>query len=384
MFDGLKAKEMYDEASRQQKLDMVKVIIERRDSSALDFVLQALKQEEDVFVISALVKASGILGERTIISILQPYLGHKDGRVRANAVEGLEAIGDEMGWPLIVPLLNDEDHRVRANAARALIHFDEAEARRLVQSLINSQKTKERATALYFLRTVKVSWSEKMLWSFIEREKQPDLHRLACGLIAESGTFRSIKFLERLSENCGEEGKRAYEIALSALRRRNKDCPPDDGGDIAYEGPFAIDEKETPPPLASVATVEPPTMLRSRPPSSLTNSQWRVLQEKKDEKSVWKAIAPIFVGGCIMALAGMFLLGSGARSAPSLSTSSSPPSLAAKGKRTKTVKKRKAPAVSKPSYIPARRRSLMETQRRRQLSLARRKRIVGRRKERHW
>ena len=374
MFDGLKAKEMYDEASRQQKLDMVKVIIERKDSSALDFVLQVLRQEEDVFVISSLVKASGILGERTTISILQPYLGHKDGRVRANAVEGLEAIGDEMGWPLIVPLLNDEDHRVRANAARALIQFDEGEARQLVQSLIDSQKTKERATALYFLRTVKVNWSERMLWSFIEKEEQPDLHRLACGLLAESGTFRSIKFLERLSENSGEERKRAYNIALSALRRRWKDHPLDESDDFAA----------APPSLTSVATMEPPTMLPSRSPSSLTNSQWRVVQDKKEEQSSWKAFVPIFVGGCIMALAGMFLLGSGARSAPPLSTSSSPPSLAAKGKRTKTVKSRKAPADSKPSYVPARRRSLQESQRRRQLSIARRNRLVGRRKERRW
>ena len=359
MFDSIKAKEIYDVASRQQKLDMVRVIIERKDPSALEFVQDALPQEQDVFVISALVKAAGILGERRTISTLQPYLGHSDGRVRANAVEGLEAIGDEMGWPLIVPLLNDKDHRVRANAARALLHFDEKEARNLVEELINSSKPNERATALYFLRTVKVSWAEALLWSFIEKESQPDLHRLACGLLAENGSARSVEFLERVKSQGDEVKARAYTIALSALKRRVKDQPEPE--------PFAI---------------EPPRPLSNRPPSSLTNSQWQVVQKKEAEGSSWKAFAPILLGGCIMAVAGVYFLG---RGAPKTSNRLSRAGATAVNKSSRTkVKKRKSTKNVKPSYIPARQRSQKEVQRRRKLSMARRKRLVGRRKARRW
>ena len=375
MFDSTKAKEIYDKASRQQKLDMVRVIIDRRESSALDFVLDVLAQEQDVFIISALVKAAGILGERRTISSLQPYLGHSDGRVRANAVEGLEAIGDEMGWPLIVPLLNDKDHRVRANAARALLHFDEKEARKLVEELINSPKANARATALYFLRTVKVSWAETLLWSFIEKERQPDLHRLACGLLAENGTSKSVEFLERMNSQADEVKTRAYVIALSALKRRVKDQPEPE--------PFAIedDEKMT-PELTSVATIEPPRRSSNRRPSSLTNSQWQVVQKKEPVSASWKAFAPILLGGCIMAVAGVYFLG---RGAPKTSNRLSRAGATAVNKSSRTkVKKRKSTKNVKPSYIPARQRSQKEVQRRRKLSMARRKRLVGRRKARRW
>ena len=361
MFNEDRAKEMFAKASRQQKLDMVRVISERKEPNSLPFVLSSLREAIDPFVISALVKTAGILGAATTINELQPYLHHEDGRVRANAIEGLEAIGDELAWPLIVPMLYDEVHRVRANAARALLHFDGQEARGLVGELVDGPTTKERATALYFLRSVEVPWAEELLWQFIDKEEKADLHRLACGLLAEKGGPKSVSYINQKLSSCSKNEKRCYEIALSALKRR---CQKE----ITKEfEPFAI-KNERPRRV-------------NRKPSSLTNSQWQVLQVKKEESSSWKVFAPLFLGCCIMSLAGLVLFGRGAASTPSKISSS---------KVTRAHKRttRKAPSRSKkavkPAYRPARRRSLGETQRRRQLSIARKKRLVGRRKPRRW
>lgn len=86
---------------------------------------ELLQRETDEFVIATLVKKLGRVGGEEAFDQLLPFSRNPDGRIRANALEGLEATGSRQVIEVARGLLEDEHPRVRAQAARILAGADQ-------------------------------------------------------------------------------------------------------------------------------------------------------------------------------------------------------------------------------------------------------------------
>jgi len=220
VIDEGQVRQSFISKNRQIKLEVAKQIIERRDKRALPMVVDALQKEDDPFVISALVKAVGAVGDTAQITVLQTYLKHEDSRVRANTVEGLDMIGDDLVFPILVPMLQDPDNRVKGNTIKALLGYDEDAARELIVKLARSTKEGRRASACFCLQVAEMPWVEEILLGMIQREESVDLLKTQCELLAEVGSETSVGPLAVRLETAGRDKGRCYKFALDALCKR--------------------------------------------------------------------------------------------------------------------------------------------------------------------
>lgn len=83
-------------------------------------LLELMGEEIDEFVIATLVKKIGRVGGPAAVPAILPFTKNPDGRVRANALEGLEAAGSADVFQVARAMLEDQHPRVRAQAARIL------------------------------------------------------------------------------------------------------------------------------------------------------------------------------------------------------------------------------------------------------------------------
>ena len=210
-------KQSFVQKNRQIKLEVAKQIIERQDKRALPLVVDALEKEKDPFVISALVKAVGAVGDANQITLLQTFLKHEDSRVRANTVEGLDMIGDDLCFPILVPMLQDPDNRVKGNTIKALMGYDEGAAKDLIVKLAKSTKEGRRASACFCLHVAEAEWVEEILLDMIKKEESTDLLKTECELMAEHGSIESVGTLANLLETAGREKGLCFKFALDAL-----------------------------------------------------------------------------------------------------------------------------------------------------------------------
>ena len=132
--------------------------------ATIPLLKERLVVEDDMHVYSAIVKAVGLLGRDEELAFLSHYLSHEDGRVRANAIEGMNRCDKPSRFNLLAAMIGDENHRVRLNAAIGLKRedpsalqevidelwdADEPEARRAIFWAAKSHLDKEEARLLY-------------------------------------------------------------------------------------------------------------------------------------------------------------------------------------------------------------------------------------------
>ena len=218
--DAGQVKQSFVSQNRQIKLEVAKQIIERQDKRALPLVVDALEKEKDPFVISALVKAVGAVGDANQITLMQGFLKHEDSRVRANTVEGLDMIGDDLCFPILVPMLQDPDNRVKGNTIKALMGFDEGAAKDLIVKLSKSTKEGRRASACFCLHLADADWVEEILLEMVKKEETLDLLKTECEMLAEHGSIESVGWLAMSLETAGREKGLCYKFALDALTQK--------------------------------------------------------------------------------------------------------------------------------------------------------------------
>lgn len=119
--------------------------------------LEQLREEGDPVAFSmalaALAKASPT---REDAPVILPYLESQDDRVRANAVEVVEAIGDaELVATHLTPLIEDPNHRVRANVGKALGKLGHPQVLEVLGKMIRSGNLAEREASVYALSFLK-------------------------------------------------------------------------------------------------------------------------------------------------------------------------------------------------------------------------------------
>ncbi|MBI2945629.1 MAG: HEAT repeat domain-containing protein [Candidatus Wallbacteria bacterium] len=88
-------------------------------------------------------------GDASMLGEIAKFLKHDDDRVRANAVEVFEKLGDRTHIPLLVPILNDPTNRVKANVVKALGRFGDPQVREYLSSMLESDKVAMRESAVY-------------------------------------------------------------------------------------------------------------------------------------------------------------------------------------------------------------------------------------------
>lgn len=124
-----------------------------RDPRVPARLIELLAHARNPRQISAMVGALAASGDPRHVNVVRVFLGDKDRRVRANAVEAVEALNlpNRQTEELLMPLLEDPDNRVRANAALVLSRAAVPEAARMLQAMLTHASKWYRASACYAL-----------------------------------------------------------------------------------------------------------------------------------------------------------------------------------------------------------------------------------------
>lgn len=103
-------------------------------------------------VLATGLAALAVLGGREDVPRVRPFLGHSDGRVRANSVECIDVMGGRkeiLTW--LTPVLADPNPRVKLNVLTALGRFGEAVFLNHLQRMIHSPHLPVRVSGAYAL-----------------------------------------------------------------------------------------------------------------------------------------------------------------------------------------------------------------------------------------
>jgi HEAT repeat protein len=130
------------------RLEAVTALQDKAAPEAISVLLGHLPREEDPFVLSALILALARLGAVEAVTALLPYVEHTNDRVRANAVEALGTLAEQLRRRLI-PLLEDPSNRVSANAIIACHRLAGVDVRPALRRLLTSEAAAPRRSGVY-------------------------------------------------------------------------------------------------------------------------------------------------------------------------------------------------------------------------------------------
>jgi HEAT repeat protein len=115
-------------------------------------VLAALRGQNDPTAIATLVRRLVAFPGEESLEAAGALLKHTDDRVRANAVEVIEAHADDTRKMLaLLPLIADPNHRVRATVARALSGMGALRMVEILQAMLASPQVRFREAAVWAL-----------------------------------------------------------------------------------------------------------------------------------------------------------------------------------------------------------------------------------------
>lgn len=115
-------------------------------------LIQRLQAEDSEFVLPFLVRQVGVIGGDEAAPGLLKFLTHSFPRVRANAVEAIEASRTAVALKELIPLLKDGDNRVQANAVMALYHHHHAQAMETLEEMLYSRDGWMKDSAIFAAR----------------------------------------------------------------------------------------------------------------------------------------------------------------------------------------------------------------------------------------
>lgn len=195
-----KALEAPEEGTR---LKAIRIVLDYDAKELLPRLLARLTLERSHQVLSSLAFAAGKLGTAEHASSLLPLLQHEDPRVRANAIEALDALGDNSVFVHLVPFLRDPDNRCRANAVLALRKYGKVNVFRTLEAMLRSSEVWMQDSATYCLGQMGASNEVFQLlelagaseFAVVRRQTRSVLDRLA-----SRGIDRAAELLRRQEE----------------------------------------------------------------------------------------------------------------------------------------------------------------------------------------
>ena len=150
------------------------------------------------------------------LSTLLPYLSHEDDRVRANTVEGLEAIPGDEKFPHIMPLLEDPSPRVRANALKAIKALGGERFTSMLKGMIRHPEFEHRRSALYVLKAMNNDFSRDCLAVMLE-DDQLELRFQAMEVLARRPDPATVAVLVKVLRGEGGELRRGEERVFQVI-----------------------------------------------------------------------------------------------------------------------------------------------------------------------
>ncbi|MCK5687520.1 HEAT repeat domain-containing protein [bacterium] len=177
-------------------------------------LLDLLNLEKDNFIIATILKSIGIMGNSEQIIVIAPFLKDKDPRIRANSIEALCHIEDDIVYTHIVPLLRDLDNRVRGNAVKALKDIGSQNVFSCLDEMIKSGKEHYIQSAIYALNMISENDNNREIRLKLFRDAEQKLINLQQAdlsfdlsdgdpIIDESGENIETGVLTDLVEFCG-------------------------------------------------------------------------------------------------------------------------------------------------------------------------------------
>lgn len=209
-----------DSQDHAVRLEAVAAAGELAWADALPFLLAQLDQETHPFVLSKLTKVLGGLGDEQVLEPLARFLAHEDDRVRANTVEGIEALPGDAKYTHLMPRLEDPSPRVRANALKALQSLGGEQFSSLLGRMVHSQDVKVRLSVLHALGAIRGPMAHTFLSRMLEDDDRSVQER-AMALLARRGDMAAAQALIALMQTeCGERARGKALLALRHLRGR--------------------------------------------------------------------------------------------------------------------------------------------------------------------
>ena len=137
--------------------EMAATVVRTVESSETFDIERQLVKEEDPRRIATLLAT--LATEATDVFVLNrvvAFLTHDNDRVRANAVEVFERLGNgREHMSFLTPMLKDENNRVRSNVIKALGKFGHPQTKLYLSEMLNSPEVSMRESAVYTLCELK-------------------------------------------------------------------------------------------------------------------------------------------------------------------------------------------------------------------------------------
>lgn len=179
------------------------------DPACLAPIAALLDAEQDPWVLSMAIKATGSLGGPEAAGRLAPFLDHPNHRVVANAIEALEMLPDPEIATRLARFLDSDDNRVRANAVKALHpHLPDQAIATLRQMAVNHRPWM-RASAIYCLKVLDDERCRHILYEMTSKEYADELMRELLDAVVAQGDEVAVGMLGWMAEGEGERAQQA-------------------------------------------------------------------------------------------------------------------------------------------------------------------------------
>gem|GEM_PF-2496718 len=267
------------------RIRAISLAIDRQAREALPLLLSRLEAETDLFVLSKLAQAVGLLGDAFVVPRLAPFLEHPDSRVRANAVEGLAAIQDEQVFKLLITRLEDPDARVRGNVVKALKGACGFDPVKVLEGMARSATSGDRASALFVLSRMSSIPALEALFPLID-DPDSKIRDSAWTSLLDRANVVGERLLDHLLSVARADPSRRKEILgrLAELEERVDDA-------MACEVVRAREELDGPAAGSSPVS----TTVNSRSPERGESDGSGAAESGEEEPEV-PAIGPAFIG----------------------------------------------------------------------------------------
>lgn len=202
------------------RLEAVSASGELAWKDALPFLLSRLEEEGHPWVISKLTKVIGGLGDKEVLDRLTRFLVHEDDRVRANTIEGIEALPGDEKFVHLMPRLEDPSARVRANALKALQALGGEKFSSLLGRMVLSPEVDQRLSVLFALGAMRGQVAHGHLARMME-DDHPEVRDRAIALMGRRGDLAAAQALIAVMQTeCGDRSRTSALAALRQLRAR--------------------------------------------------------------------------------------------------------------------------------------------------------------------
>ncbi|MFZ2955633.1 MAG: HEAT repeat domain-containing protein [Candidatus Ozemobacteraceae bacterium] len=190
----------YFDGGEEEKLGVLQALIDRHLSQTVPLIYHSLKRETNVTVISAMLKAIGVLGGPEAIRLLLPFLEHANPRIRANAVEALDLTGSSRGYPFIIQRLTDSDNRVRANASAVVRKIPRVNTVTVLRNMLKSTQTSMQASAAFAIQWFAEEENAQLLSQLMSSPDATVRRNVMASLriFADKGIPKAIALLENI------------------------------------------------------------------------------------------------------------------------------------------------------------------------------------------